>query len=109
MRWRAPSERVQGWLIAPFAVPVVAVAAVVILPVVPVLMLMSWADRKLRPSEDWHRWFAWRPVRLGHWSDHVGKRGGWAWLETVERRARPYNWPTEYRPSVPAGTQGEVE
>lgn len=101
MKWRAPSERAQFWLAAPVALPIAAMA-------VPFILLgvgIHWVLMKLfpRPSEEWHPWFAWRPVSLEHWSEHVGKRGGWAWLETVERRARPYSWPTEYRSTPTAG------
>lgn len=39
-----------------------------------------------RPSADWHRWFAWRPVRVW-WRD---SGDAVVWLETIERR-RFYN------------------
>lgn len=35
---------------------------------------------KKYPKYEWHRWFAWHPVRLGQWRD-----GELVWLETVER------------------------
>ena len=34
-----------------------------------------------RPSDHWHRWFAWRPVRV--WTPDVDAS---VWLETIERR-----------------------
>lgn len=94
MKWKAPSERAQFWIAAPITIPACLVAAPFILLAVGVgyLSLKMFPN----PSHEWHRWFAWRPVRLGHWS----RSEGWAWFETVERRARPYNWPTEYR-SIP--------
>lgn len=40
--------------------------------------------------DDWHEWFAWRPVRVHHYfcEGHFprGKTVGWVWLETVWRR-----------------------
>jgi len=105
MKWRAPSERVQFWLASPVVVPLGIVAAIMLSPAI----LAIWITGKLpRTSMEWHLWFAWRPVPLGHWSDHVGKRGGWAWLERVERRARPYNWPTEYRAAAATPGEGRV-
>ena len=97
MKWRAPSQRVQFILASPIVVPAGIIAAALILPIIPVFWLVDKISAKMRPSMDWHAWFAWRPVPLGHWSEHVGKRADWAWLERVERRATPYNWPTEYR------------
>lgn len=44
-------------------------------------------------AERWHRWFAWRPVRLG---------GVVVWLRTIERRGcedMGGNW-TEYREKI---------
>jgi hypothetical protein len=94
MKWHPPSEGVQFLLVAPVVVPLGLLAAAVILPLVPIFMLESWLSRKLRPSPEWHQWFAWRPVRVGDQFDHDRR---WVWLEPVERRSRPYNWPTEYR------------
>lgn len=95
MKWRAPSERAQMIMIAPIAIP----AALILAPAVLTGVGIHWLLMKLfpAPSLEWHSWFAWRPVPLGHWADHVGNRGGWAWLETVERRGMKYSWPTEYR------------
>lgn len=82
-------------LVAPLALP----AAIIVAPAILFAVGFHWLLTKLFPtlSREWHRWFAWRPVPLDHWSEHVGQQGKWAWLETVERRSRPYDWPTEYR------------
>lgn len=42
---------------------------------------MRWGS----PRFTWHRWFAWRPVRLQH-------GGGWVWLESVERWIDGHDW-----------------
>jgi len=97
MKWRAPSDRTQMWLVAPVAVPL----AILALPAILFYVAGTWITGKLRPSFEWHPWFAWRPVPLDGWWSHVGRRGSWAWLTTVERRARPYDWPTEYRLPTP--------
>lgn len=104
MKWKAPSERVQFWIASPIVIPASLIAALIFLPGIGLHLLLQRVFP--RPSEEWHRWYAWRPVRLGHWSEHIGKRAGWAWLEAVERRARPYNWPTEYRALNPADAEG---
>lgn len=36
---------------------------------------MRWKPKP--PNRDWHRWFAWRPVKLG---------STWVWLEVIERK-----------------------
>jgi hypothetical protein len=38
---------------------------------------MRWRAHEFRDNEDWHKWFAWRPVVVD---------GRWVWLETVERK-----------------------
>lgn len=44
----------------------------------------TWQEREARINE-WHRWFAWRPVRVG---PHDCR-----WLEVVERKiTRHYTW-----------------
>lgn len=66
---------------------------------------MKFQIRRRAKDGDWHRWFAWRPVRLEDWAT-------WAWLETVERswgrngcyshfRGEFETW--EYRRAEPAG------
>lgn len=35
-------------------------------------------EEKQAARKEWHRWFAWRPVRVGS--------GDCRWLETIERR-----------------------
>jgi hypothetical protein len=60
----------------------------------------SWVERRiaaLRREFEWHRWFAWYPVRISGTTDAV-------WLEYVERRiisnGNPYDYQyygTEYR------------
>lgn len=94
MRWKAPSERVQFMLAAPVVIPITVIAAPFVLMLAGLVILDDW----LRPSLDWHRWFAWHPVSLSARPTSLGERRAWAWLETVERRSRLYNWPTEYRP-----------
>jgi hypothetical protein len=103
MKWHAPSERVQFWIASPIVVPAALMAA----PFILFGVGFHWCLTKLFPTppREWHRWFAWRPVPLDHWSDHVCTGGGWAWLETVERRSMPYNWPTEYRTLARAASE----
>jgi hypothetical protein len=54
------------------------------------------ADDKDR-REEWHRWFAWYPVRIGNQR---------VWLETVERKGRWWSalyaegWDWQYREAV---------
>lgn len=33
----------------------------------------------------WHRWYAWRPVKVGE--------DDWRWLEYVRRKGEYFNWP----------------
>lgn len=44
-------------------------------------------ERKIFPYShaDWHRWFAWRPVRRQH-AAHPRIFGDWVWLRMVSRR-----------------------
>jgi hypothetical protein len=55
----------------------------------------TWKE-KIKAKTEWHRWWAWRPVRLG---DSHNCR----WLEWVDRRGTFYNndigscWDYEYR------------
>jgi hypothetical protein len=76
MRWRAPSQRTQLKLLTPILIPMGIVAIGF------TLFVRAWEARMARlRRKDWHRWFAWRPVRLGPY------RGDpWAWLERVDRR-----------------------
>ena len=53
---------------------------------------------KCAAREQWHRWFAWRPVRIGDTREY-------RWLELVERRGTLQIcivdggwWEWEYRP-----------
>ncbi|MCK5614783.1 hypothetical protein KAR91_73660 [Candidatus Pacearchaeota archaeon] len=54
----------------------------------------TWAEKKAQ-LEDWHSWFAWRPVRVG---SHDCR-----WLETIQRKGahlrglRSSWWSWEYR------------
>lgn len=60
---------------------------------------------KIARMKEWHRWFAWRPIRL---ADHDCR-----WLEVVERKGTyhslqdvmdPFSWwAFEYRPLSEAG------
>lgn len=40
---------------------------------------MRFNTKEPRSDREWHRWFAWRPVRLDDTRT-------WVWLETIERR-----------------------
>jgi hypothetical protein len=44
---------------------------------------MRFLDPKQDTREQWHRWFAWRPVRLRSGN---GRFGPVVWLEWIERR-----------------------
>lgn len=94
MRWKARTERTKPSIAAPVALAAMIVSLPVLLPVISLGFLVS---KLSRVTQEWGPWFAWWPVSLDRWSEDVGKRGGRAWLETVDRRARPYDWPTEYR------------
>lgn len=92
MKWKAPSQKVQDILIAPIAIPAALAFAVLILPCVPLIWEWNkWDDYRFR--KPWHRWFAWRPVKLGAWYD---KDRRWVWLEMLERKHDRYdadiNW-----------------
>jgi len=46
---------------------------------------MRWGSRRSRnrwKEEDWHLWFAWRPVFCKTEDDY----GQWCWLENVRRK-----------------------
>lgn len=101
MRWKPIPEKVHFWLAAPVTIPVAIMAAPFILFAVGIAKLSLKIFPP--PSQDWHPWFAWRPVKTGHWAD---KDRRFIWLETVERRAHPYDWPTEYR--TPDQTKGDA-
>lgn len=88
MKWRAPTERTQQKLLLPILIPM-GIAAIFF--ALFVRAHEAWIARLRRKG--WHRWFAWRPVRLGpHRSD------AWVWLETIERHAREYHQGFAYRP-----------
>jgi hypothetical protein len=43
---------------------------------------------RARDKQEWHRWFAWRPVYVQAYdSDSVWVGRHWAWLKMVERRS----------------------
>jgi hypothetical protein len=76
-------------LAAPIVVPVGLILAIWFAP----LALVMWLDGQRRArlrAKGWHVWFAWRPVKTGPWWD----RGGWVWLEMIERNVSREN---EYR------------
>ena len=76
MKWKAPSEKTQDVVGVILSVPVVVISLPVLLPFVG----LAWLLSKLpKTSDQWHPWFAWRPVPLDHWSERVGDRGRWAW------------------------------
>lgn len=66
---------------------------------------MRWINglehkEKIRRRENWHRWFAWFPVTVGHTEDRHKIK---VWLETVERKGNltcsilDYCWIFKYR------------
>jgi hypothetical protein len=60
----------------------------------------TWAERIDRRKQ-WHRWFAWFPVRIGETRECL-------WLEYVERKGECHcyydcYWSFEYRPVVNGG------
>ncbi|WP_347271014.1 hypothetical protein [Rhizorhabdus histidinilytica] len=99
MRWKPlkPAsvkrlENIFGWTVG---VPIMIAAIPIILPVAGLFWLTFQIEKRLLPPLDvWSPWFAWRPVKTGHWAC---ERREWVWLEKIERCRRPYNWPTEYR------------
>lgn len=51
----------------------------------------TWKEKfyaKIQSKENWHRWFAWHPARVGYRDCR--------WLETVERKGK-YSITYEYR------------
>jgi hypothetical protein len=44
-------------------------------------LYQEYRERVPRPSDHWHKWFAWRPVRA--WATEGDRT---VWLETIERR-----------------------
>jgi hypothetical protein len=51
---------------------------------------------KWTPRDQWHRWYAWRPVYV---YDEALRQGEYVWFETIERRFLYgcYDTFTEYR------------
>lgn len=91
MKWHSPTERTQLFLVSPIIVPVVAIAAIIFSPFIPVVWARRcWMRRQARKG--WHAWFAWRPVKLGQYRD-----GRWVWGEAIERKVREYRRSYEYR------------
>ena len=105
MKWRAPSERVQGWLVAPIAIPAAACLFVLIAPAIPVIWAWDRWDR-YRFRKPWHRWFAWRPVMLGEWFEDERR---WVWLEMVERVRAKYHSEWIYRLPAQAMSAGTAK
>lgn len=60
---------------------------------------------KRKAKKEWHRWFAWYPVRLRHWDEHNMFRESrdCRWLEVIERKGHmEYDgWSFEYRAKEP--------
>jgi len=87
MQWKPLSSRTEFIILAPILIPVIAVSFVVFLPMV----LIWWIDQKLyerfgsayKPSNEWTRWYAWRPVNA---ETNKFPETKWVWLETIERR-----------------------
>lgn len=91
MKWHPPTERTQLFLVSPIIVPLVAIAAIIFSPFIPLIWArVLWMRRQSRKG--WHAWFAWRPVKLGVYRD-----GRWVWGETIERKVREYRRSYEYR------------
>lgn len=44
---------------------------------------MKFSQPKRDPRIDWHKWFAWRPVRIRAGD---GNTGPVVWFETIERK-----------------------
>lgn len=90
MRWQAPSERTQMWILGPIVFPAAAFAAVMLSP----LILLFWIDHQWRRRQilrGRHVWFAWRPVKFdSFWYDDVPSC--WYWLERIERRLNGNGW-----------------
>lgn len=53
---------------------------------------MKFTFHKSLNLEQWHRWFAWHPVKL---EVDPGEDSTWVWLETIEQRRQP-GWPYGY-------------
>jgi hypothetical protein len=47
----------------------------------------GWLERRCK-RERWHRWFAWRPVRVAD--------GDCRWLEYVERQGRFFDYGADF-------------
>lgn len=58
-------------------------------------------DEKVRRKKEWHRWFAWFPVIIGHTKDGRQIK---AWLRYVKRRGTHYfysgHWKYEYAGNI---------
>ena len=71
---------------------------------------MKWESKRVDENE-WHLWYAWRPIRVKEWSvdarfgfdiDNPANRSihtCWTWGETVWRRAVWSGW--DYRSVLP--------
>jgi hypothetical protein len=62
---------------------------------------MRWTSKNWKAKHDrlgqWHRWFAWRPVRVGEqiaWLEAVERRGAWGPMQGFPPHI-PWRW--EYR------------
>ena len=44
---------------------------------------MRWHVKTRPPLSEWHRWWAWHPVKI---SDNNKAANKWVWLEAVERK-----------------------
>lgn len=86
MKWRAPSDRTQMILLSPVIIP----ATIILVPMVVTLVAWQKLYGLIAPSQDWHSWFAWRPVK--HFNDE-----DWMWLERVERSWRGFDCGCIYR------------
>lgn len=53
----------------------------------------SWTEKRVK-LEDWHPWFAWRPIRV---ASHDCR-----WLESIDRKGRftIHGWIWDYRAAV---------
>lgn len=87
MKWHAPTERTQLKLMLPILI-VMGIVAMIFTAFV----RLDEARVARQRRKGWHRWFAWRPVRLGAY-----RSDPWVWFEAIERHAREYRQPFAYR------------
>lgn len=83
MQWKQPSDKAIFWALAPITLPLAGFLMVGIFSGLALDRVWNAIARRFAPSEEWHTWFAWRPVQINEWPSPDYKK--WAWLEHVER------------------------